>query len=948
MRQLINSTVSQLDAPSKVSRSLCALLFAVSLGLLSLSSKAEAVSVVNSVRAVSVAETGATTEVRIRGDREPTYTVFKLTEPTRVVVDLTSTDVSAVDRLQEIEGVAVKAVMTTQFDDAESKVGRVMIVLARGADYDVRTEGNDVVIAIGTKDSLSATQGDASQTEASSLSLSSTSEINDSAAPNGASAPPSTELATASTAQSAEPEAQPSASPNRDELKPGVRAGHALIAVRTGVRQETTTIALDTDAPPRIIEWQTLENPARLAVDLVGISSVPKHIRDRALRRSSEVKRIRLGQHEDRVRVVIDGRGAEIGQVQIDRTAKGVAIRLRPSSTSSALLATATDSSAPSENKGSVAKISFAEGGASKEQSGKAEVRALTYARSGDTGRVVVGIRDAGKVHYRVTQPDPRTAVLTLRGTSLEESLEQTFDASSFGGAVKAVTAFRDPSEKDLVKVVATLAKPVRSKIVPMRGGLAWEFDFNQAGVVAEADQNTNGILGPSSQVAGLSSEGAEAVVSSGERARGFHGRRINLEFKEIDIHNVLRMIAEVSKRNIVVSDDVKGKITLQLRNVPWDQALDLILRSSGAWREQHGNIIRIALAETLAKEKEQQVKTAEANRALEQLKVRLVGVNFAKASDMSSRVKEILTTRGTVTVDDRTNFLIIKDTPSALAKAEQLVQRLDSETPQVLIESRIVEANVSFTREIGVQWGGNVSMSPALGNATGLVFPNVFSVAGGAGDTPNQGTSGTPSYAVNMPAPAGINTGGSLGFIFGSAGGAANLNLRLSAMENDGVIKTISAPKVTTLDNQKASISQGLSIPFSQISASGTNTTFIEAKLQLDVTPHVTSNGSILMDVQVANNQPNPQLTGSNGQPSISKKEAKTTVMVKDGDTTVIGGIYTRVNSEANNRVPGLSRIPILGWFFRKKNITDSRTELLVFITPRIINRSEATVGAL
>jgi len=195
----------------------------------------------------------------------------------------------------------------------------------------------------------------------------------------------------------------------------------------------------------------------------------------------------------------------------------------------------------------------------------------------------------------------------------------------------------------------------------------------------------------------------------------------------------------------------------------------------------------------------------------------------------------------------------------------------------------------------------------------------------------------------VNMPAPIGTNSGGGLGFVFGSAGGAAQLNLRLSAMENEGVIKTIGAPHISTMDNSQATISQGLSIPFSQVSAAGVNTTFIQAQLKLDVTPHVTADGSILMAVKVTNNQPNPQLTGANGQPSISQKEASTNVMVKDGETTVIGGIYTRQNSEGVNAVPGLSELPVVGWLFKKKSVSDQRTELLVFITPRIINREAA-----
>jgi type IV pilus assembly protein PilQ len=272
-------------------------------------------------------------------------------------------------------------------------------------------------------------------------------------------------------------------------------------------------------------------------------------------------------------------------------------------------------------------------------------------------------------------------------------------------------------------------------------------------------------------------------------------------------------------------------------------------------------------------------------------------------------------------------------------------VEKLDSMTPQVLIESRIVEANTSFSRSIGVQWGGFGQAAPATGNATGLSFPNTVRVTGGSdlGTASATGVSGTPNFAVNLPAAVGAGAGGALGFTFGSANGAVNLNLRLSAAESNGTVKTISAPKVTTLQNQKASISQGVSIPFSQVSAQGVNTTFVEARLQLDVTPHITSDGSVLMNIKATNNQPDPSNTGANGQPAIQKKEAETQVMVRDGDTTVIGGIYVRRGATSEAGVPWLMKIPILGFFFKTNTVSENRQELLIFITPRIVTQAGA-----
>jgi type IV pilus assembly protein PilQ len=259
-----------------------------------------------------------------------------------------------------------------------------------------------------------------------------------------------------------------------------------------------------------------------------------------------------------------------------------------------------------------------------------------------------------------------------------------------------------------------------------------------------------------------------------------------------------------------------------------------------------------------------------------------------------------------------------------------------------VLIEGRVVEARTQLVKEVGIQWGGQANFGPAFANATGLAFPNTMAFAGAAGQAGSAGTSPNPNFAVNLPAAIGSGSGGGLGFIFGSAGGAAQLNLRLSALESQGLVKVISAPKVTTLDNATARISQGTSIPFSQFSASGVNTLFVEALLALEVTPHITSDGSVLLNIRVDKSEPDPGTTGANGQPAILRKQATTNVMVKDGDTTVIGGVYVKSVADRTAGVPVLSRIPLLGFFFRKSSETEDRQELLIFITPRILNRQQ------
>jgi type IV pilus assembly protein PilQ len=498
------------------------------------------------------------------------------------------------------------------------------------------------------------------------------------------------------------------------------------------------------------------------------------------------------------------------------------------------------------------------------------------------------------------------------------------------------------------VKIVATLRDAAEDRIVESGDGLAWTFAAREgaAARAAPAPAAAPEAKASEAQAAGFAAEAPGYALSGAPQARGYTGRRITLDFHDIEIRNLLRLIADVSKKNIVVADDVKGAVTVSLRNVPWDQALDLILKTKGLGKEEMGNVIRIAKFEDIAKEQQARADAEKARIPSLPLKVRLIPVNFARAADVEKRVKDVLTERGTVSVDERTNVVIVKDVQEALVRAEGIVRNLDTEIPQVLIESRIVEASSNFNRALGVQWGGNAGFTQTSNNPTGVVFPNIANAVGGAGGGPTTGTASAPNYAVNLPAAIGQGAGGGIGFTFGSVGGAVNLNLRLSALENTGVVKTISAPRIATIDNREATIGQGLSIPFSQVSASGVNTVFIEAKLELKVTPHVSADGSILLKIKATNNQPNPQLTGSNGQPSISKREAETEVLVKDGETTVIGGIYTRTTSNKVAEVPFLGKLPLLGYFFRSTTDQDDHTELLIFITPRILNR-QATAAA-
>jgi type IV pilus assembly protein PilQ len=273
-----------------------------------------------------------------------------------------------------------------------------------------------------------------------------------------------------------------------------------------------------------------------------------------------------------------------------------------------------------------------------------------------------------------------------------------------------------------------------------------------------------------------------------------------------------------------------------------------------------------------------------------------------------------------------------------------RLAVSLDTQTPQISIEARIVEARSTFLRQIGIQWGGRALSGAASGNATGLVFPSTINVIGGNEDaqTNRTGLAAPSDFAVNLPAATGTGEGGALGIALGSVGGNLNINLRLSALEDAGTVRIISAPKITVLNNKTASIASGVSIPISTISATGTQTQFVQADLRLDVTPTVSQRDcAIAMNLVVQKNEPDFGNTGARGDPSITRKEARTSMLIADGDTRVLGGIYTRNSALSYNKVPLLADLPVLGWLFKSRSESDNRTEILVFITPRITNRA-------
>jgi type IV pilus assembly protein PilQ len=518
------------------------------------------------------------------------------------------------------------------------------------------------------------------------------------------------------------------------------------------------------------------------------------------------------------------------------------------------------------------------------------------------------------------------------------------------------VSAFRDRRVADRVRLIAELSSPATPTLDRNAAGVRWRFSGNDdPGKSTTGDKRPRTQTVPTPVVGGfgaastpIAQQSVSQVPPVGRgRQRIYHGKILpEVDFKDAPIHDLLRFLADVGQVNIVVPDTIDAKVTVKLKRVPWDEALEVILSSHGLWYRREGNIYRIATRKELDAEDEAEAARREAQVKSEAPRPEVITLNYTSAQELKPKLEGMLSPKGKIEVDDRTNALIINDVAGNRAEIAKLAYALDTQTPQITIEARIVEARSTFARQIGIQWGGRALASPAGGNATGLTFPSSVGITGGAEDasTPKGGVALPSDFAVNLPAAVGTGEGGALGISLGSVGGNLNINLRLSALEDSGTVRIVSAPKITVLNNKEALIRQGVSIPISVVSAAGTQTQFVQADLLLKVTPYVSQRDcQIAMNLEVTKNEPDFVNTGARGDPTILRKEAKTTMLVSDGETAVLGGIYTRNTGLSYKKVPIpiLVDLPLIGWLFKFRRENDDRTEILVFITPKITNRA-------
>jgi type IV pilus assembly protein PilQ len=856
------------------------------------------------------------TTITVVGPTAPVFTAYQMSDPERLVVDLANVTPGEIAEAIPVDDGRVEEIRVASVPEGTDVMTRVEVARATPSEHEVTAGPEGLVIQL----TPAGSTADAKDPWAA----------------------PSAEEA--ETAQADEPAAGAWAGePAEGEIGGETHPATVLSGIDARGVGAGTMIHLQSDGTVDSAQTFTLEDPARLVVDLPAIKNkVPNKTMEVG---SPQVARVRVASHDDKVRVVIDG-GSDKAPFEGRRVlpvASGLIVALGADPALDAEVASASGMH-PSESPVAPAAPAAAAATAKAEPSGPVKIYGVEFDAQPERERVVVMAEQP--VDYLVYEPDPETLILSIADATIAPEAAVRIVPEKIA-AVSLVTAFAQPDVKrPEVRVVVKRAAGLKPEVSRQDAVLMMDFPntgkiaavppayaekgADPANAAAPAAIAPGGAMLPAEPAAGAPPASIEVLQEGGLMdGKEYVGRRISLDFKEVDIADVLRLIAEVSDLNVIAGDEVKGKVTIRLVDEPWDQALDVILLTKGLGFARVGNVLRIAAKDVLAQEEELRLQERRAKEKLEDLVVKLQPVNYASVQDVSGMVKQLLTERGTVNIDKRTNTLIIKDIPSVIDEATALIKAVDAMTPQVMIEAKIVEAGLQYSRELGTRWtfGTNPLTEASLGGRDYLFHGGPDDgIADGLG---NQVVFGNPITS----SPTGV-----LGLAATVLDEKFNFEVELQAAEVNGEGKVISSPRVVTLDNSPAIIEQGVSIPFQTFENGDAQLEFVDAVLKLDVTPHITADGSIIMKIKVSRNAPDDSVATLDGTPGIAKNQVQTETLVKDGQTLVLGGIYVVDRSDTGTAVPYLSRLPFLGALFRSNAVGDNRKELLIFVSPRVV----------
>jgi type IV pilus assembly protein PilQ len=876
---------------------------------------------VSTIQKISFTEEGNYTRIQIEGSETIAPPFYKLlTDPLRISIDVPNIDLKQIKSPLKIDNGTIGEVLTTQLDDK----GRIEISLVQMTNYNISKEEKDLFIDIEKVRKVEEAK-EVKKEEEQSL-------------------------------KETKAEAPAEDVKKEEPLPTTPTLGKAKDVVKVLFEEKNDFITFNIIADGRLENYNSfkLDTPARLVLDIWGVGS--RYPQKSIKIENPFVKAVRIGQHPDKLRFVFDSSKPKLPPYQINRIDDKLIVSIgdvpQPSEPQILL-----------EGKPSVEKAPTP----SEEISKKAKTSTLTeisFKQMDNKSRIVVTLTEEPKFESYPLSKD--VIAVVIKNALVPKRLQRGLDTREFESAVNYINIqnvkagkandvrisiklreevpIETSTEGKILYIDIEKPKKVEAKIEGVPEAKKEEpVEIKKEEVKKEEVKKEERPVAelkkeemkpeekpiPPTPVAKKVEE-EKKTVEEGRLEKIYTGRKLSLDFKDADIKNILRLIAEVSNLNIIAGDEVTGKITMRLVDVPWDQALEIILQSKNLGMSRIGNVVRIAPIEALKREVQSELEARRAKERLEDLVMELIPINYATAKEIMPQVKSILSDRGDIKVDERTNTLIIKDIPKTIPAAKNLVKSLDTKTPLVLIEARIIEASRSFQSELGVKWGFLIGSNPKLG---GGVTPTGTSSL----------TGGTVNNVVDLAAvartavPGATAATGIIEAIF-SKGTLKNLDIAISAHENQGDAKVISSPKIATLDNKEASIEQGLRIPYLKLTTEGTVTTdFIDANLKLTVTPHVTNDGNIKMILKVKKDAPDWGHTVE-GVPSIDKKEAISEVLIKDNGVVVIAGVYSIEKDNNAENIPLFHKIPLLGWLFKRETKDDTRKDLLIFICPKIL----------
>jgi type IV pilus secretin PilQ/predicted competence protein len=814
-------------------------------------------------------ETSPSPRIILRTTASPVYTSYSPI-PDLFVIDLTGASKGAALAIPSALPPSVGSVSVDEVTEMGSRLTRVTVHLNQAAAIEASAEGNSVIINL----PAAATAAVAETVAPAPKPAEPAPVVTAAAEPPHADPVPA---AAEPEPVKSEPVAQPAEAPVTTEALPANKAT-TLKRIETNGAGAAMQVRLATDGDVAYNAFK-LEKPSRIVIDLTGVNDkLAKNVINVS---DPIVKRIRVSQFKNApdavTRVVLDVDEKASYHVTKSGDALNITFGAAPA-------VIATPAPAPKKEEPHVA---------------------MTPAAPPVAAPLV---KAAPPVKTAVAADIP-SQVPTIADNATWKMPEQHKPATSVINAPQPQT----PPSKKRRGTTKAAAQPVTAEPPAIDPALNSENVFTDPAAQPQGQpSSTSGTI--------LSGASGGRTLSSADKT--YTGEPLSLNLKDADIKDVLRTFAQLTGLNIAIDPTVTGSVTVDFVDVPWDQALEVILRQNSLAYVLEGNVMRVGTAARLSEE-------AESNRRLteqERLNVPLTTVGFklsyARASDVASLLREMASPRARIIVDQRTNQLIISEIPGYLQTMRNLIDSVDVPTRQVVIEARIVETTKLFTQQYGLSWGFRSTMDPSLGTGTGLVFPNRIDTVGG----PFQFGVGNPVVSFSLQNVLGTFT----------------LDLALLAAETEGVARIISAPRVMTQDNTPAEIQSGFQIPYQTRINFTTTIQYVDATLRLSVTPQITESGTVIMDIQVQKNEPATGLNieGGSGTP-LSTRRAQTRLMVRDGGTSVIAGIYQVKENNGQSRLPFVHQIPIIGALFRSRNYSSEHDELLIFITPRIVRAS-------